>query len=125
MLGAVVHLIDTQWYWREGSQTGNLPGNTLSVPVFTDLTNLRQRWEQEDQLLLEFVRNLSPAQLEGDVTYQWPQARPRTKPLWQILMHIYTHSVHHRSEIGRHLATLGQSPGDMDFVKFMLRKSRS
>jgi uncharacterized damage-inducible protein DinB len=122
ILGDLVHMIDTQWYWREGSQTGNLPVKSLSASDFEDLAALRLRWEQEDQLLLEYVRNLSPVKLEGDVTYKWPQARPRTRPLWQILMHIYTHGTHHRSEIGRHLATLGQSPGDMDFLKFTLRK---
>ena len=118
----LVHLLDAQWYWREGAQTGNLPVKTLSPADFTDLATLRARWEQEDRLMLAYVQGLSAADLEGDVTYKWPQARPRTRPLWQILMHIYTHGVHHRSEIGRHLATLGLSPGDLDFLKFVVRR---
>lgn len=124
ILGAVVHLVDTQWYWREGSQTGHLPVKKLLASDFADLEVLRHRWEAEDRLLLEYVQGLSADELAGVVTYTWPQARPRTRPRWQILMHLYTHGVHHRSEIGRHLATLGHSPGDMDFIKFVLRKKQ-
>ena len=96
--------------------------NHSPLPISTDLGALRARWEDEDRLMLEYVQGLTAADLEGDVTYKWPQARPRTMPLWQILMHIYTHGVHHRSEIGRHLATLGESPGDLDFLKFVVRR---
>lgn len=121
ILSDLVHIVDTQWYWREGAQTGNLPVKTLSASDFEDLAALRIRWEEEDRLLLDYVQSLSAAELEGTVTYKWPQARPRSRPLWQILMHVYTHGTHHRSEIGRHLATLGQSPGDLDFLKFVIR----
>lgn len=124
ILADLVHIVDTQWYWRSGAQTGDLPVNTLSASDFAGLTALRVRWEEEDRLLLDYVQSLSPTELEGVVTYKWPQARPRTRPVWQILMHIYTHGVHHRSEIGRHLATLGQSPGDLDFIKFVLRQRK-
>lgn len=125
ILGDLVHIVDTQWYWREGVQTGNLPVKTLGSGDFESLAALRQRWEQEDRLLEAYVQSLSQFSLESMVTITWPRARPRSRPLWQILMHIYTHGVHHRSEIGRHLATLGQSPGDLDFIRFVGRQKHS
>lgn len=122
LLGTLVHILDTQWYWREGAQTGWLPTQTLSAADFTTFTDLKRRWEEEDQQLLEYVSALSPAELQGNATFTWPRARPCSRPLWQILIHIINHGTHHRSEIGGHLATLGHSPGDLDFIKFAWRK---
>jgi uncharacterized damage-inducible protein DinB len=48
---------------------------------------------------------------------------PRTRLLWHILQHIVNHGTHHRSEIGNHLAVLGQSPKDLNFMKFVARNA--
>jgi len=45
----------------------------------------------------------------------WPSEQPCTRLLWQFPQHIVNHDTHHRKEVGQHLATLGQSPQDLDF----------
>lgn len=121
VLATLVHILDTQWYWREGAQRGRLPTQTLQPSDFDNFTSLQRRWDEEDRSLMDFVQGLSQADLQGEVTYSWPQARPRRRPLWHILVHIVNHGTHHRSEIGQHLATLGFSPGDLDFIKFVAK----
>lgn len=121
IIATLIHILDTQWYWREGAQFGNLPIQELSADTFPTLTALRRRWDEEDKLLLNYVKNLSIDELNGNVAYKWPQARPRTRPLWHILQPIFNHATHHRGEIGQYLATLNQSPGDLDFIKFVAK----
>jgi uncharacterized damage-inducible protein DinB len=121
VIATLVHILDAQWYWREGAQTGLLPLQTLAPGDFASFQALRRRWVEEDRLLLEYVQGLAPEALNGQVSYSWPRARPRTRPLWQILTHIVNHGSHHRSELGIYLATLGKSPGDLDFIKFVSR----
>jgi uncharacterized damage-inducible protein DinB len=119
VMGTLVHILDTQWYWRTGAQTGLLPLTTLSVADFPDLRALRRRWDAEDRRLLEFVSALPAQGPLGTVSYRWKGARPRLRPLWHILQHIVNHATQHRSEVGLRLGALGLSPGDLDFIKFV------
>ena len=43
--------------------------------------------------------------------YRWPS--------WQLLNHLVNHSSHHRAEAGLMLASLGHSPGDLDYIYFV------
>ena len=40
--------------------------------------------------------------------------------VWEVLMHLYTHSATHRSEMAQMLTDHGSSPGDIDYLDFAL-----
>lgn len=123
-IATLVHILDTQWYWREGAQLGELPVETLRPTSFKTLHSLRRRWDEEDRALLAFVSNLTPRQLSLPVAYAWPRARPRKRPLWHILIHIVNHATQHRSELAMFLTTKNLSPGNLDFLRFAARAGR-
>jgi len=86
---------------------------------FRSLAALRRRWDEEDQLLLQYVRGLTSRALAGKVSYAWPRARPRSRPLWAVLTHIVNHATQHRSELAVWLTGRKLSPGNLDFMRYM------
>ena len=122
-LATLVHILDTQWYWREGAQIGFLPRETLEPSDFPTFSGLRRRWAEEDRLLLHYVSSRTERQIAGTVTYTWPQARPRTRPLWHIIMHVVNHGTQHRSELALFLTAKKLSPANMDFLDFIRHKA--
>lgn len=121
VLDTLLHILDTQWYWRLACETGAAPAERLTAEQYPTFAALRRYWQADDARLADYVAGLSDARLNGEVSYAWPRARPRTKVLWHVLVHIVNHGTHHRAEVGRYLATLGHSPGDMDFMLFVSR----
>jgi uncharacterized damage-inducible protein DinB len=121
-LGTLVHILDSQWYWREGAERGVLPERTLEPSDFLTFVALKRRWDEEDRRLLNFVSSRTNQQIAGKVTYTWPQARPRKRPLWHIILHIVNHGTQHRSELALLLTSKMLSPGNVDFLDFIRHK---
>lgn len=118
----LLHVLDVQWSWRRTAEEGAIPLDYLTPEQFSSFAALRAFWREEDARLVAFVATLDDARLAATVTYSWPRARPRVRPLWQLLVHIVTHGVHHRAEIGLRLGELGRSPGDLDFLKYVTKR---
>jgi uncharacterized damage-inducible protein DinB len=117
-LSTLVHILDVQRYWREGAQTGLLPPHKLEPEQFAGMAALRRRWKQEDLLFAQFVRGLTDEQLAGEVTYAFARARPRTRPMADLIQHIVLHGTQHRSELAAWLTAKKLSPGGLGYLRF-------
>jgi uncharacterized damage-inducible protein DinB len=89
-----------------------------------------------DQATREGLRQVSDrlsdaaeAYIDGMAPDGWnrPFERPlpdgsvqRAGPLWLVMTHFFNHGAHHRAEAGLLLAEAGASPGDMDYVFFVI-----
>jgi len=122
ILQTLIHAVDSQWYWRLACETGRAPAEQLTIEALPTVRALAAYWEDEQANLERYVESLSDADLDGRVTYRWPQARPRSRVVWHIVAHILNHATHHRAEVGQHMGALGYSPGDLDFIIFIVKQ---
>ena len=121
LLNTLIHLVDAQWSWRLACLEGMLPGRRLSEEEFANVAALRAYLKAEDAALIEYVSSLEDNALDETMEFRWAQARPRKRKRWHVLAHIVNHGTIHRSEIGQYMATIGRSPGNMDFIMFTSR----
>jgi len=117
-LETLAHILDVQWFWREGAQTGLLPPGKLEADQFTSMAALRRRWKEEDRLFEAFVGGLTDAQLAGNVTHGFARARPRTRPMADLIQHIVIHGTQPRSELAVWLTAQKLSPGGLGYLRY-------
>lgn len=116
------HTLIVEYGWRsqcQGVDTRALPPPvepTANVAAF-------QAFQQEEAVRVQaFLTEASEDDLAGRVTLKRLDGTERSITQWQILTHILYHSAQHRSEMAELLTLYGQSPGDTDFLFFVLPK---
>ncbi|MCX6025133.1 MAG: DinB family protein [Chloroflexi bacterium] len=124
VLGPLLHQADVEWARRLAIQEGAFPPEILSAARIPDVRSLREFWLGESKCMLTFVRSLDDERLRRPVRYAWGRARPRTRTLWHLLLHVVNHGTHHRGEVGAYLATIGHSPHDMGFTRLLASRQR-
>jgi uncharacterized damage-inducible protein DinB len=68
-----------------------------------------------------FVESLTDASAGRIVDYKNTKGEPFRMALDQLVTHVVNHGTHHRAETGMLLERIGRSPGDMDYVYYLLR----
>ncbi|PYM15258.1 MAG: hypothetical protein DMD81_15515 [Candidatus Rokuibacteriota bacterium] len=72
----------------------------------------------------KFVEPLTDTDADRVVHYRNTKGEPFQMVLAQLVAHVVNHGTHHRAETGMLLERLGRSPGDMDFVYYLLATTR-
>ena len=124
LLQTLVHNVDTVWSWRACCQQGVLPAEYITEKSFPDIASLRKFSQAESEQWLAYIRSLTDEQVNGEIEYSWPRARPRRQRLWHVVAHVVNHGTQHRSEAGAYLATCGHSPGNLDLIIFTSKHKR-
>lgn len=119
------HLFDVEWSWRRAIENGEMPGEIRAPSDFSTPTDLWEFHQTEDRQMHALLENLNDAGLGKALQLRgWREGTPQPRA-WEILFHIYHHSAHHRSEIAAMLTSHDHSPGDLDFLDYILNSTKS
>ena len=129
----MVHLLDSTWQARialEGfyekplADQAAYDATELHDDAFPTLAALQARWATEQRAMWAYIGSLSEQTLNGTIRYVIPGA-VREHIVWQLLLDTIIHATHHRSEAAVLLTHYGQSPGDIDFGKYLNERAQA
>ena len=111
--GLLVHTLNAQRGWRRGivEHVREAGPNEETYPT---VASLAARWVEEEQDMRAYLGSMTEPDLEEIFAFV---------PVWQVLVHLYTHGVQHRSEAAMLLAHHGQSIGAVDFYFYAAAKA--
>ncbi len=119
----LVHTLDTEWGWRMLYQYGKHTPD-MDAAAFPTVEALAERWREEEADMRAYLAGLRDEDLTQVVRYTVNDV-VREWILWHILMHVLNHGMQHRSEAAMILSGYGQSPGDLDFMRFLREQEES
>jgi uncharacterized damage-inducible protein DinB len=114
----LTHILFAEWIWRNRWE-GTSPTTRFKPEEFPTLDSLLQRWQEEENRLMEFVEGLTDERLALPFYYSNTKGVPKENILWHAMAHVVNHGTQHRSEAAAMLTEFGCSPGDLDMIYFL------
>lgn len=121
--GSLVHTLNWEIVWRERCAYGATRSRWLAEEDFSTPKALRERWQQEQEVMRAYLSTLCEKALASTVQYLRRSGEVAEATLWQLLLHLVIHGAHHRSQAASLLTEHGASPGDFDFLVFLRQRS--
>ncbi len=117
MRGALVHLMDAEYAWRELLKNGVFV-EEMQPEAFADIASIRARWAGERAAFWRYLDNLNDDDMLGTISYK-SDGEMRYRLLWHCLAHVVNHGTQHRAECAALLTGFGQSPGNLDLTAYL------
>ena len=121
----LIHELDVEWSWRE--RLRGIPFETwgpdgeLNAADYPTLKSIRHHWVRDEEVMRSWLATLTDSTLNS----AWEVEKPGGLPLWQHLMHLYTHAIQQFSDAAVILSRADSSPGELDFLEFLEKTGRS
>ena len=113
----LAHICGAEWIWSERFH-GRSPSGLPDPNQFEDLAGLRAHWHAQEHRLLNFVRELTQADLDRVMEYKTLKFGVYSNPLWQSMLHLVNHGTYHRGQVTMMLRQLGIQPIATDLMHF-------
>lgn len=123
--GTLVHMMSAQHVWRMRCQEGISPKAMLAEADYPTIDALLALWTAERAALSTYLQTLTDTDLLQNIRYNNTKGIPFEVRLSHILTHVVNHSTQHRSEAAMLLTQYGRSPGDIDYIVYVIEKHPS
>ena len=121
----LVHELDVEWSWRERLRGIPFdhwgPDGELKPENYPTLESVRNHWTKDEAEMRSWLATLSDDTLNAG----WDVEKEGGRPLWQHLIHLYTHGIQQFSDAAVILSGADASPGELDFLEFLEKTGRS
>ena len=121
--GALVHTLSAEYVWRLRCAVGVSPTMLLDEQDFPAVEVLRGRWAEEERKMRPYLNALTDEALSQTVHYQTTTGMPYENVCWHLLAHVVNHGTQFRAEAAVALTAYGQSPGDLDLLRYFREKA--
>jgi uncharacterized damage-inducible protein DinB len=122
----LIHILFAEWVWRL-RLSGNSPDldmltSQLRPENFSSMKKMLEKWFDEELKMREFVDQFSDEKLLETFTYTSTQGEEFENVYYDIFTHLVFHGMQHRAEAASILHNFGQSPGDIDFLRYLRQR---
>ena len=88
----------------------------IAADNINDLSALRQ---ELDEIIVNWCREIEPADLESNLQYSDTKNNPYCKNLGQLIHNLFNHQTHHRGQVSTLFSQQKIDLGVTDFLKFL------
>jgi uncharacterized damage-inducible protein DinB len=116
----LVHIVSAEWGWLD--RCGGTPrGPALKATDYPTLASVRDRWEQVERHVRDFLSALRDDDLSRTIEWALGGGPKHTSHLGELMQHAVIHGVHHRGQVALLLRQLGYTPGNFDVLFYYER----
>ena len=122
----LIHILFAEWVWRE-----RLMGTSPDMAVvssyyrpedYPSLDKLLEKWFDEEMMMRDFVEKIPEEKLAETFNYKTTKGDELENVYVDIFTHMVFHGMQHRSEAATILHMHNQSPGDIDYLRYLRQR---
>lgn len=118
----LVHTLGAETLWLTRFRTGS-SAISVNAADFPDAATVRQALADQQRAMRAHLDTLTDDDLARPFRFE-RRGTALELVLWQIFFQLINHGTQHRAEVAALLTEYGHSPGDLDFMFFILQQER-
>ena len=112
----VAHTMETEIFWIHCALQGKPMIKFREYEQYAAVDTVRRRWAEVAAETKEYLRSLTPEDIDAEKSVDIGGSNVVQFPLWQIIYHVITHEFHHKGQLMSAVRDLGYEPSETDFI---------